>query len=574
MDSRLRRCFRQVRLRIELNRGLDHLMVAFIAWCLFAVVLVCLHRLAALPAAELLRLSFFAAGGMLLIAAAHWWVRRPRPVQLALAVDERAGLKERISTSLALGDAADGFSACVRRDAHEAVARVKPAEHFPLRTPRRTPWGAGGLALLAITFFALPEVDLTGALAKRDQDEQKQEQRKETEKAVEQVLDKVKSATKQLKNADVPRDALAEIKLPPEAKPEEIRLAAIKKLTGLGQELKRRRSEGEFGRLDALRRQLRGLKTSGDETLKKLTSSMAKGNFSGAREAIKEFERQLSNPNLTDEQREKLAKQLEKLAEQLERLAKQRKQLERELEKLGMDKKLASLDPESLEKALEKMSQLSKEQRQQLMQMAKSQEGACQTCQGLSSGLASAAAAIGRGSGAGQLDQFDDQMALLEALAADMDALQAAVNDVNAGLNALGSGMCQACMGQGECAVCGGKGPWKAGISLQRSAGMGGPGRGEGQTADKQATHVDFNKTKVKGKLTPGEITASWFFEGDVVRGEAAQDRQDVALTAEKQANDAIRDNEIPSVYHVPIKKYFGDVRSRAAEQEASDAGP
>jgi uncharacterized protein (UPF0335 family) len=343
----------------------------------------------------------------------------------------------------------------------------------------------------------------------------------------------------------------------------------------LGNELKRQRSEGEFGRLDALREQLRGLKMTGDETLKKLTSSMAKGNFSGAREALKELQRQPSNPNLTDEQRERLAEQLEKLAEQLERLAQERKELERELEKLGLDKKLASLDAESLRKALENMSQLSKQQLEKLMQMAKSQEGACQTCQGLSSGLASAAAALSRGGGPGELDKFDEQMALLEALQADLDALQAAVNDIYAGLDALGEGMCQACNGEGDCAMCaGGKGPWQAGINWQRGMGMGGPGRGQGQTADKQATNVNFNKTRIKGELTPGEITASWFFEGDVVRGEAVQDRQDVALSAEKHANDAIRDNEIPRVYHGPIKKYFGDVRSRAGDEAGAPESP
>lgn len=566
MDARLRRCFRQVRLRVELNRAFDYAIVALMVWTAIALVAVCLHRFVALPVAEANRLAAWGAGAVFILAGLVWWVRRPQTAQLALVVDERAGLKERISTSLALASAPGGFAACVRRDAHEAVDRVKPAEHFPLRAPRRTPWGLGGLVLLAIAFLAIPKVDLTGALAKQDDAKKNEAERRETEKKVEDVLEKVKATTNELKMAELNKDVLAEVKLPPDAKPDEIRLAAIKKLSGLGQELKRQRAEGDFGRLDALRQQLRGLKMTGDDALKNLTSSMAKANFTGAREALKELQRQLSSPNLTDEQREKLAEQLEKLAEQLDRLAQERKQLEQDLQKMGLDKKLAALDPESLRKALENMSQLTKEQREKLLQMAKSQEGACQTCQGLSKGLAGAAAAMSRGGGQGELDKFDEQMALLEALQSDLDALQAAVNDVYAGLDELGEGMCQACMGQGECAMCGGgKGPWQAGLNWDRGNGMGGPGRGQGQSADKQATNVNFNKTRVQGELTPGSVTASWFFEGDTVRGEAVQDRQDVALSAEKQANDAIRDNDIPRHYHGPIKKYFGDVRDRTA---------
>ena len=226
MDARLRRCFRQVRLRVELNRAFDHLMAVVIAWSLFALVLVCLHRFVALPGAEAERLAALAAGALLVIAGAVWWIRRPRPAQLALVVDERAGLKERISTSLALAGEDDGFAACVRRDAHEAVARVNPSEHFPLRAPRRSPWGVGGLALLVVAFFAIPEVDLTGALAKQEDANEKLAQRRETEKTVEEVMEKIKASTKQLKTAEVSKDLLAEIQLPPDAKPDEIRLAA------------------------------------------------------------------------------------------------------------------------------------------------------------------------------------------------------------------------------------------------------------------------------------------------------------------------------------------------------------
>jgi hypothetical protein len=179
-----------------------------------------------------------------------------------------------------------------------------------------------------------------------------------------------------------------------------------------------------------------------------------------------------------------------------------------------------------------------------------------------------------------ELDGLSGELAGMEEMLKDLESLEASINDVYATLDQLGQGMCKMCNGTGmcngqKCGSCNGKGPWRPGPSLTRSMGMGGPGKGEGQSADKQATPFQHTPSKVKGEATEGEITASWLFQGDPVKGEASQSRQDVARTAEKDANDAITEERVPRQYHGPMKRYFGDVRQKAgADQPADDDEP
>ena len=86
-------------------------------------------------------------------------VRRPLPIaEVAVAVDQRAGLREVVTTALELERAGETspFTAPILDRALRACADVRPAALFPGRLPREWRWLAGGALLLAASTFVPP----------------------------------------------------------------------------------------------------------------------------------------------------------------------------------------------------------------------------------------------------------------------------------------------------------------------------------------------------------------------------------------------------------------------------------
>src|SRR5581483_1188282 len=78
------------------------------------------------------------------------WLRAPNRIDAALAVDERFGLRERVTTLLTLkagqADSAPGLA--LLEDVHKRVSGLSVSERFPLTLPWRAALPPlGGLAL-------------------------------------------------------------------------------------------------------------------------------------------------------------------------------------------------------------------------------------------------------------------------------------------------------------------------------------------------------------------------------------------------------------------------------------------
>ena len=124
---------RSIRLHIVTNRFLED-WIAWSAWILIALIAV-LAVSARLAIAMILAAILAAVGATLILV---WdWRLRPSTYQTARQVDSAAGLRDRVSTAVYLGDARNpaGLIERQRQDALARTAKVDLRKLFPLRAP-------------------------------------------------------------------------------------------------------------------------------------------------------------------------------------------------------------------------------------------------------------------------------------------------------------------------------------------------------------------------------------------------------------------------------------------------------
>src|SRR5215813_3599846 len=122
----------------------------------------------------------------------------------ALTVDEAAGLRERVSSSMYCAPSQDPFAQAVVQDANRAIAGISPARLIPIRWSRSLTYSAIGLGVAGMFFWLFPQYDLLGkAEAQRIEQQRLIERQKvitEMAKPVE-VLKEIVDKHAELKNA-------------------------------------------------------------------------------------------------------------------------------------------------------------------------------------------------------------------------------------------------------------------------------------------------------------------------------------------------------------------------------------
>jgi hypothetical protein len=493
-------------------------------------------------------ISLGAAG---ILAVILLWLRqRPTSMQIALLIDERLRLHERFSTAVALADSADPFARAALAEAHAAAGRIDPRRHFLIRPSRCWFYAVSVWLLAGLLILTLPQRDLLGLLAKhRIQQEQTQEVQ-QTKTEINQTTRAVQLAVKQLGDAGLAEDLSGLEKMSADAKPESLRREAIRKLDDLAEKVKKLQAEAPLNSLPAMQQMFKQLRGSPDAISQQTRLAMAQGNFSRASDLIEQLQKQLSQGQLSEKERQDTARQLQELGKQLQALAQRDDQLHKELEKLGLSKELAKLSEKDLRQALQKQG-LQQEQIEKLLEKAR----ACRLAQSRCANLGKAMGACG-----GENDLSGEDLAALSEQLSEMESLhqqfklsQQALAEIEQAVGCLGQ--CQGtCDGQGK------QGPWAAGSSDRSGPGTGGPGKGYGNRATNESGQTTSEKTRAEGQAGPGQVIASWYFKDTQIKGEARRDFSTVVQAARDGAAEAISENQIPRRYEDAVKKYFGQL--------------
>lgn len=518
------------------------------------------------------RWAWMGAGGAALLAAVAWTtIRRRRAIAVAVELDERAGLREALSTAMYMHKSDDPWSRTMVETADARAKGLDVRRALPFRAPALWPVPLATGAALALVWWLFPNIDLLGATKVQVAQEEKQ---KEVTLVKAEVQNKEKILKEMLSKAKVEfteeKTELASAEKKPELNdPEAIRRAAVKKLTDLTNKLEQEKTGEKAAQADAIKDAMKQLKQPGNGPLDDFSKSLARGDFNKAQEQLAQLSKEMSDGKMTPEQQALSKKQLEDLAKQLQKLAEDQKQVEKKMEGQGLDKKsaqelakIAATNPQDLQKALEAMKNLTPEQKKKLLDMAKAAAKCQGACQNMSKSMSKAAQGMSQEGlqqeGMEGMEGLAKELSEAEMMSSDMENLDAALAEAKNQLKGMGELLAGACDKEGNCEGSGNS-PWREGSSNKTGHGSGGPGHSTGAFGPEQEVgDYKLDKKKANTQNTGGPIIGTRFVNGPQVRGESVAEYSAAVQAGAQEAAESIEAQQIPREMQDAVKHYFG----------------
>jgi len=537
----LKQQVRRAQRRLALQR-----FIGVLAWCWFGALLVAAALIAVDKYYPLGVLPWgWVAGALgvgLAVAIVWTWLTRRSQLEAALEIDRRFGLKERVSSTFALGaDQLDSPAGkALIEDALKRVDRLHVAEQFRVKLNRWTwlPLAPAALAFLLAMYLnpSAGENKAGGSIASKAERkavktstealrkkliERRKEAREQGLKDAEELFAKLEQGTKQLAKAD-----LAD------------RKQAMVELNDLAKDLEKRRQK--LGGGDKLQDQLKQLKNIQQGPADKLAEAMRQGDFQQAIKELKELRDQIEHGKLDAEAKAQLGKQLEEMEKKLRQVADAHKKLEQDLKQQAKElrKKGQNKEADEIEKQLAKLAQKAP-QMEQLQKMADK--------------LGQCSKSVKNGDKAGAkaaMDAMKAELADLQEQADELAMLDEAMSELDMAKDSMG---CKECDGMG-CRACAGNNPFgRPGMGMGR-------GRGQGPRAEEKGDTNAYD-TKANLKRGKGAAVVVGSVEGPNMKGEVQQEIQTQFEAAKAADEDPLTDQQLPRSYREHAKKYFDGLR-------------
>lgn len=529
--------------------------VGVVGWCWFttllaAVVLIAVDKFYPLGVCA----WAWGAGaiGLGLIVALVWsQVTRRRPLDAAVEIDRRFGLKERISSVLAMSpkERETDVGQTLVADAARRIERIEVAERFPVRPGRQLllPLLPGIVAVLVA--LLVPSVSDQKAEAKTDPVAAKKQVQQVTQRLQEKMVKKQQEAKKEgLRDLEHILKKLNEDLNSQGDKAD--RKDLLVKLNDLAQQLEKR--EQQLGGPEAMQKHLAQLKNKDRGPADKMTDALSKGNVQEAMRELEKMKNELEKGKLSPEDQKKLAQQLEAMQKKIEEMAnaqeKARQDLSKEVERLRQSGNHAQADKlqEQLDKLTSQVPQMNK-----FRDLAKQLESCSQSLKDGKSQQASDALSQAKE----QLEDLKEKLEESNMLSELKEQINQARNQANC--DRCGGKGCKACQGQGQ-----------EGMSEEMNEGDGegnpGPGMGKGRGAGRrpeEATKTGFYNAKPPMKTDRGSMTVAGETEGPNAKGKAQEAFFHDAATTKQQAADPLTNTRMPRKYREHAKEYLEQIR-------------
>ncbi|MCS7465119.1 hypothetical protein NZK35_00345 [Stieleria sp. ICT_E10.1] len=472
----------------------------------------------------------------------------PSRDRVALEVDKRFGLSERLSSSLSMSaaDRESEFGLAVISDADRRADKIKIAEKFGYQ-PSRLGWLP--LVITPILVLVLILVDPATPI---DPDG--------TNEIDPAVAAQVKRASLQLKKRIAQQKRNAEAKGLQDAKDlfEKLekdlnqitekknidRKEAMIALNDLKKQLEERREQ--LGSSDQMRKAMAQMNSLQAGPANEAAQSIAKGDFGKAEQVMRKLAQKMKDGTLSDKEKEQLQKQVQQLKDQLEKAIAEQKRKQDELkEKIEQAKREGrSEDAAKMQQQLNEMQQQSKQQSQQMQQMADKLGQAAQAMQNGDSKQA-----------ANALDAMADQLGDMQQEMSELQDLEDAMNDLSQSkeqmrCSSCGGGGCQQCQGMGMGM---GEGD-KPGDGLGEGAGQGDRPEEEGDT--------NTYETQVRGQVKKGKAVISGFADGPNRKGISREDVKRAIESSFSEESDPLENQQLPRTEREHAMDYFNKLRA------------
>ena len=531
---------------------------AKLAWCWFVALAVAAVAIGAgklwPPAVDqqVWAIGWLTAGGVigLLVALVWTWLRRESEIAAAVELDRRFGLKERVSSTLALDHATreTEIGRALVLDAERRVRSVDVAERFGLRLDRRALLPLVSAAV-AFALATLLPVRTPQAPAKTTT-----QQTVPVEKATKALVKRLEAQKKEAVEKGLPEaEAIAKLeegvrKLSETKKTDHKQ--TLLELNDLVKDAQARREE--LANSADLKKQLAGLKNLQQGPAEALGQALKNGDLDKALGELEKLKEKIAAGKLDPKAQKKLAEQLEQLQQQLAQKAEAHEKLTQQL-KEKMEAAQRAGNREEADKLQEQLDQMAA-QKPQTDKMGAMAAQLQQAAQSLGEGNAEEAAEA--------LEQLGEQVAGMQENLQEMEAIDAALQDVAECKNAMA---CKDCQGEG-CAQCQGGDTWKKTFGeldpfVKRGGGKGigvglGPGLGEQTNPDGK-----FYDSAVKQQPGRGAAKVVGQADGPNRKGVVQQEIQTEFSTADQTTADALSEQRLPRDYRDHAQKYFDALR-------------
>ena len=282
--------------------------------------------------------SWIAGGALfgILIPLLVTWRKTASQLSAAIEVDQRFGLKERLSSALTLGDkvAETSIGQALLQDAADQADIIDVRDEFRYQITARALLPIIPVLLL-FGIMMIPNAEKKVGASEPDRTDSKQVEIaiRELKKQIEQK--RTERFTKGLKDADGKVKAL-EKKFDKLIDEEDSgKKDTLIKLNDIKKQIAERQKE--LGSSQGLKESLNKLRDVGEGPAKELADAMSKGDMADAKKAIKDLVNKLKAGELSEIEKKKLVKDLKKMAEELEKAAKEhqaeKKKLEEQIKK-------------------------------------------------------------------------------------------------------------------------------------------------------------------------------------------------------------------------------------------------
>jgi hypothetical protein len=323
------------------------------------------------------------------------WTRQITPLVAAQIADERAGLKERLSTAVELA-AAPGRSEIAEaqiRDAAQHAEGLRPAQVLPWRVPKQLRYVAGALAVLLGVIF-IPDLPIFHSTQERIDREVMRSEGARIQRVAKEIEKKLGAKKKDGdKNAEIMRRIAQNMKQlgKDQEKGRISKKQALLKMNALQKAMKRAENEaaGSQNASKPMDRVSSDLRQAASKEAKKGNSEMArqleqmadnidKKDLEGAKKQLEQLAQQMQSGKMSTEEMSKMADMLQQMAQSMDKSSLQQ----------------ASKEVQEAAKKLQQAAQQAKQFQQQMQQAkteAQKQRIQQQMAQAMQQGMQSAA---------------------------------------------------------------------------------------------------------------------------------------------------------------------------------------
>ena len=501
-------------------------------WCIALAVVTLLIAVAdRLGASPFLNWQLYLTGlglACVLITVTTWALDKRTNVEVATEVDQKFGLRDRISSALACEETKNPFAATVIQDAHqvseEANVQSKIPSAFPIKFPIESSWILFiGIAVGAV--FISPQWNLFGNQTPSFQNPVIMTTESQVEESIDAVIDQISEETELSTSLEKELADLAELSSIDSDDPEAMRHEALRQMTDLQKQLDEMLQSEDALAFAEMSRRLKELQLPTDSETLPLIVALKKGDFGQAKKEFERLEERLNSETISEEERKNLEDALKQLAEQLQELSAANEALASALSAAGLDSALAD-NPEAAQKAIANATNLNDEQKKQLLEMLKTQQSASKKCENMAKECQNACQGSDKSKMAGELEQ----------------------------LEAIKNFCTKAQLAKRACQNAGNKMCNNPGLTGARGKGNGGANR----VAETETSTVAERSPVKTGE---GSIIARQLFHGGLLTtGDSESQVRETVLAERESAERAIADEQVPKRYHELLRHYFGQL--------------